>query len=117
MGISAMTTMGLNVTFLTFYLWKFSENKLRPLPNSLVALLHPADVKEYLGISGPSIVLLCAEMWATELLLVLSTFLSVGQIGAAAISYNFYCLVYQFPYGFQIGAVAVIGNIIGEENK
>ena len=34
-----------------------------------------------------------------------------------AISYNYLFLIYSIPCGFQIGAVAVIGNIIGEENE
>lgn len=34
-----------------------------------------------------------------------------------AISYNYYGLMFQFPYGFQIGATAVIGNVLGEEKE
>ena len=116
-GIATMVTCAMNVTFLCIYSWKFTEAKLAPFPSNIASLLKPEDVRVYLAISGPSIILLCAEWWAYELLTVLATFISVGAVGSMAISYNYQSLIFQFPFGFQIGAVAVIGNVIGEENK
>lgn len=51
-------------------------------------------MKVYLGISGPSIVMLCAEWWAFEILVFLAAFISTGAVGSMAISYNYLTLVF-----------------------
>ena len=61
--------------------------------------------------------MLCADWWSVEAIVLLSALISVSAMGSMAISYNYFFLYFQFPGGFQIGAIAVIGNIIGEENE
>ena len=79
--------------------------------------LRYEDVKTYLAISGPSVVMLFGEWGAYDLLTVMSSMISVSALSAMSISANFFNLLLQFPYGFQMGIVAVVGNIVGEENE
>lgn len=87
------------------------------MPAAPLELLSLHHVKVYMNISVPSIIMLCADWWAYEGIVILAAFISVGAVGSMAISYNYLFLIYSIPCGFQIGAVAVIGNIIGEENE
>jgi len=80
------------------------------------ALLKPGGVSRYLAISIPSIVMLCAEWWAMEILILMSANLGTVAIGAMTISYNYQTLLFMVPFGFQIGVTAVMGNAIGEED-
>ena len=102
---------------LIIYTWKHTPYAVQPIPERPRELLKERDVKHYLSISGPSIVMVCADWWAYECIVILSSFLSVSAVAATAITYNYLFLVYQVPQGFQIGAVAVVGNIIGEEKE
>ena len=103
--------------FVISWTWKMTPEAVKPIPSNPIDLLKPRDIKVYLKISGPAIVMLCADWWAYECIVILSAFISIGAMGSMAISYNYLFLIYSIPCGFQIGAVAVIGNIIGEENE
>lgn len=94
------------------------ERKISPIPGtSLSSLLHREDLRIYFGISVPSIAMLCAEWWAYEILVVMATQFGTSAVGAMAISFNYFGLMIQGPYGFHLGATAVLGNIVGEENE
>lgn len=116
-GIATMITCALNMLFVVIWTWRMTPGAVKPIPLNPIDLLRPRHVKIYMGISIPSIVMLCADWWAYEGIVILSAFISVGAMGSMAISYNYLFLIYSIPCGFQIGAVAVIGNIIGEENE
>ena len=116
-GFVTMVTCALNMLFVIAYSWYRSDHPVRPIPRDLRALLKKADLGTYLSISGPSIVMLCADWWAYEGIVIMAASISVAAVGSMAISYNYLFLIYSFPCGFQIGAVSVIGNIIGEENE
>ena len=58
----------------------------------------------------------CAEWWSYAILSLMATLISAEAVSSMAISYNFKELIFQVPYGFQLGTTAVLGNIIGEEN-
>ena len=117
-GVAAatMVTCALNMTFLMCYSAFKLDCKIDMMPSNVRSLLRASDLKVYLGISGPSIIMLCAEWWAYEALTLMATLINVQAVGSMAISYNYQQLIFQFPFGFQIGATAVIGNVIGEEN-
>lgn len=116
-GIATMTTCFLNMLFTMLYTWKMTVYEVKPLPSAPLSLLQTKDLKIYMGISGPSILMLCADWWAYEAIVIMAATISVGAVGSMAISYNYLFLIYSFPCGFQIGAVSVIGNVIGEENE
>ena len=80
--------------FVMIYSWKFSGYKVHPIPSRITSYLGKNEVSIYLGISGPSIVMLCAEWWAFEILVFLAAFISVGAVSAMAISYNYFTLMY-----------------------
>lgn len=77
-------------------------------------ILKFTEVKEYLKISFPSMTMLCAEWWAYELMCFIASMISTEALGAQTIAYNFYTLVFMFPFGFAIGATSCVGNAIGE---
>ena len=88
-ALATMITCALNMLFVMMYTWKKTEYKISPMPSDVRSLLNKPDLKLYLGISGPSIVMLCAEWWALEALTLMATLISVGAVGSMAISYNY----------------------------
>ena len=92
-----LVTLSLNLLLISLYCWTKTEHKLYPLPIKLSSLLKKQDLKVYMGISSPSIVMLCAEWWAYDILTIMATVISVPAVGSMAISYNFYGLMFYFP--------------------
>ena len=84
----------LNMTFVMIYSWKYSGYEVNPIPQNVRHYLGKHEMKVYLGISGPSIVMLCAEWWAFEILVFLAAFISTGAVGSMAISYNYLTLIF-----------------------
>lgn len=78
-GVAAatMVTCALNMLFVMLYSAFVSEQPVRLLPSQPSELLRVNDLKVYLSISGPSIVMLCAEWWAYEALTLMATLISV----------------------------------------
>lgn len=76
-------------------------------------LLGSNDIKTYMGISLPSIVMVMAEWIGVEILIVIATFISIDASSAMSVSYNFHNCIYMIPYGFQLAMTAVIGNFVG----
>ena len=74
--------------------WKMTEHSISPIPSNITSLLNKDDLKVYLGISGPSIVMLCAEWWSYAILTLMATFISVGAVSSMAISYNYQQLIF-----------------------
>ena len=100
-AVATMVTCALNMVFLMCYSAFKLDYKVPILPQvGIKSLLRKNELKVYLGISGPSIVMLCAEWWAYEALTLLATQISVKAVGAMAISYNYQSLIFQFPFGF-----------------
>lgn len=116
-GIAMIITCSLNMLFVMLWCLKMTPEAVKPIPRNPRELLRPDDVKRYMEIGGPCMLMCCAEWWSYEGIVIIATMISVSAVGSLAISYNYFSLIFQIPYGFQIGAVAVIGNIIGEENE
>ena len=74
--------------------WKMTKHPISPIPSEVISLLNKEDLKVYLGISGPSIVMLCAEWWSYAILTLMATFISVGAVSSMAISYNYQQLIF-----------------------
>ena len=71
-----------------------TAHPISPIPSDVTSLLNKDDLKVYLGISGPSIVMLCAEWWSYAILTLMATFISVGAVSSMAISYNYQQLIF-----------------------
>jgi len=116
-SLSTMTTVGCNLLFVMLHSWKVSEFHIPPIPTKLATLLSPKDLKVYMTIALPSIVMIMAEWIGVEILIVIAANISMDAVGAMSISYNFHSVIYMIPYGFQLSITAVVGNYIGEGNE
>ena len=108
-----MITLGSSLVFVMIHSWKVSEFQIAPLPEDIWILLGKNDIKNYMGISFPSIIMIMAEWIGVEVLIVIATFISIEASGAMSVSYNFHNCIYMIPYGFQLSMTAVIGNYVG----
>lgn len=63
-------------------------------------LLEWDEVKEYLWIGLPAMLMLCMEWWALEILCFSASFISTNALGAQTIAYNFYQLMFSIGFGF-----------------
>ncbi len=52
-------------------------------------LLRIQSVRQYMAISLPAMVMLCAEWWCMEFLILMAANLGTVAIGAMTISYNY----------------------------
>ena len=95
-GVSVATiiTQAVYTTFVMIWTWKMTAHPISPIPSDVTSLLNKDDLKVYLGISGPSIVMLCAEWWSYAILTLMATFISVGAVSSMAISYNYQQLIF-----------------------
>ena len=102
MGVSfsTMVTVFFNMMFVVIYAWRFSDHRVRPLPSRPLLYLAKNDVKIYLSISLPSIIMLTAEWIGVEMIVAIAAGLSVEAVAAMSISYSFHNVIYQIPYGF-----------------
>ena len=99
-SLSTMITLGSNVLILIIYCWKCSEYHIAPLPSNLSTLLNREDVKIYLSIGGPSVLMIMAEWLVVEVLIVMAASISMGAVGAMSVSYTYFNLIWAFPFGF-----------------
>ena len=92
-GFAQIVNCCLNMLFVMIYSWKFSGYNVNPIPYDICSYLGRHELSVYLGISGPSIIMLCAEWWAFEILVFIAAFISVGAVSSMAISYNYFILI------------------------
>ena len=71
-SLATIATTFLYMTLVMIYAWRFSEFKIRPVPRNTRALLAWYDLSIYMAISLPSIAMVCAEWWGTELVVVMA---------------------------------------------
>lgn len=116
-SISTLISLSVNNFLIVMYTWKVSEYHISPFITNPRSLLTKSEVTNYMRIGIPSIMMLMGEWCAAEVLIIMAASISVGAVGAMSICYNFYGLLYYFPYGFQNGVGAVIGNYIGMEDE
>lgn len=67
----------------------------------------------YIAISLPATVMLCAEVWAVELMSVLAGWMSVNDQAVNAILLCLFASMYMFAVGSQSAASALVGEHIG----
>lgn len=74
MGVSfsTMVTLFLSMVFVIIYAWKVSDYQIHPVPQKVKKLLRKNDLKTYLSISIPSVVMIMAEWIGVEILIILS---------------------------------------------
>ena len=116
-AISTMMTLFNNCLLVTLYSWLILDYHVSPCPPSIRSLLQPEDLRLYLSISLPSMVMMMAEWISVELLIIMSGSISIGAVGAMSVSYAYFNLIYQIPYGIQAAITATVGNWIGEGNE
>jgi len=74
------------------------------------------DWGEYFHLSVPATVMICAEWWSFEILVILSGILGVVEQGSQVITFNVCAQMFMVPLGMQEAACAIIGNEIGAGN-
>lgn len=96
MGVSfsTMVTLFLSMVFVMIYTWKVSEYHIDPVPRKIRKVLNKNEVKVYLNISIPSVVMIMAEWIGVEILIILSAQISVAALGAMSISYSYHNVIY-----------------------
>ena len=68
---------------------------------------------QYIKIGLPSVVMLCAECWAFQVMGVFAGLISVNDQAANTIMMNLVGILFQIPGGAQSAAAAMIGEAIG----
>ena len=71
---------------------------------------------EYLKISLPGTVMMCAEWWAFEILVVLSGTLGVPEQASQVLVASLNSILFMAPLGVQEATTALVGNCIGANN-
>ena len=71
---------------------------------------------EYLSVSAPATLMICAEWWAFEALTVLAGMLSVLELAAQTMCLSMIGVLFMVSVGLQQATGALIGNSIGANN-
>ena len=71
---------------------------------------------QYLKISLPNSVMVCASWWAFEILTILAGLIGVSEQAAQTLITTLSGLIIQIPSGLAEGVCAVSGNCIGASN-
>ena len=71
------------------------------------------DIKEYLRFGLPVVVLICAEWWAFELMVLMAGGLGVDQQAALVVLFWLSGVFWQVPMGLNSPISALIGQSIG----
>jgi multidrug resistance protein, MATE family len=95
------------VTIISYSVPRIQEAMFLPSKESL------RDWNEYLAVSVPATVMICAEWWSFEILAVISGYLGVQMLAANVILLNIMALMFMFPLGFQEGICSLVGSAIG----
>ena len=90
-GLATLLTCALYMIFVSLYTWKFSAYPVEPIPtadkgNTLTTLLKVRDVKIYIGISGPIVVMFFAKWSAYQVVTFLTASISNEATTANAIA-------------------------------
>jgi len=72
--------------------------------------------KEYLAIAFPSLLMICLEWWAYQVLNLVSGRIGVADLAANAILLNFNSFIYLTCIGIAVSTGTLVGNSIGERN-
>ena len=65
---------------------------------------------EYLRFGVPATVMLCAEWWAFEILILLSGIIGVQEQAVLVIQFTIMCMTYMINLGIQEASATLIGN-------
>lgn len=71
---------------------------------------------EYLSISIPAAVMICAEYYAFEFIAISAAVLGIVEIASISIVYSYSTLLFMIALGIQEGTCTLIGNCIGANN-
>ena len=118
-AIATLLTSLVNFLFVTIYCWKFSPSNLivRPFYFKLSLLLKKEYVKSYLALAFPSILMVCVQMYAYEILLLMASGISVVCFSSMIISTSYLGLCMLFPQTINVASTSTIGNAIGEQQR
>ena len=72
--------------------------------------------KEYLSISIPAAVMICAEYYAFEFITVAAGTLGIIELASITVVYSYSTLLFMIALGIQEGTCTLIGNCIGANN-
>ena len=73
-------------------------------------------VMNYLKLGLPTMVMLCTEWWAFEILILLSGLISVRAQASQVLLANMCAQMFMIPLGLQDATCVLIGNAIGDNN-
>ena len=98
-AIATLLTSIVNFLVVMIYCWKFSPKNLvvRPFYFKLSLLLKKEYVKTYLALAFPSIIMVCVQMYAYEILLLMASGISVVCFGSMIISTSYLGLCMILP--------------------
>ena len=68
----------------------------------------------YFHLAIPSMLMLCAEWWAFEIITIMSGYLGVDEQAVIVVLHNLSELIFMLMVGFQQAACISIGNSLGE---
>ena len=71
---------------------------------------------EYLCISIPATVMICAEWWAFEIIELLAGILGVTELASQTLCINVTAMLFMVPLGIQEATCGLVGNCIGANN-
>ena len=70
----------------------------------------------YLKLSIPSTIMLCAEWWSFEIMIILAGIIGIIEQAVNVITFNVISQLFMIPLGMQEASCALIGNEIGANN-
>lgn len=106
-----------NYLIVVIYSWRFAEVKIAPFGFLKRELLTNKDmVWAYMGLAVPSVFLVCSQWWATEILQLIATQLSVIAICCMAICSSLQYLAFQLPLAINFGTTSAVGNAVGAKD-
>jgi len=109
-------------TFLTYFSqFIFVEIYGLFVPEVRAAMFFPTKESfrewgSYLKLSIPSTLMLCAEWWAFEVLILLAGYIGVVEQAAQILLFNMIALMFMVALGMQEATCALVGNSVGENN-
>lgn len=71
---------------------------------------------EYLKVSLPSTVMICAELWGFQVLTVIAGTIGVAEQASQAMITTIGAIIFMAPLGIQEATSGLIGNCIGANN-
>jgi len=110
-GIATAFTFLVQLIVVTIYPYFVADIK-----NSLVSLTMKdcfTGWSEYLAISAPATLMVCAEWWCFEIMIILSGYVGLPDEGAQVILLSMLALLFRIALGMQEATVTLVGNTIG----